>query len=112
MVQKIIMGAQSKIDQYYEISVDFFENVLKMDRESVLITDASQLSDFMGCGLDDDVNFNERMTYIQMYDYWYSWVTVEIVEKYGFAVPTPRINLGRLFERISNEQNDRNIQGQ
>jgi hypothetical protein len=81
------------------IGAEFFEKILGMSIDDVLITDESQLSDFSFCG-DCDAVSDLSLTLNQAYSLWDSWVLAKIKDEFGLELQSTRITLVTLFAQL------------
>ena len=98
---RIAFGDTDEIDGYDDIAGEFFEKIYGLDRNEVLITDESALTDFAGCCIPDDAktekNGEEKLK--ELYDIGRACAVEKINKYYGITVD-PHEYLITVFERI------------
>jgi hypothetical protein len=103
-VPPVVFAPSDGVDAYASLSEEFVREILALPW--AMISDASCLSDFCGCGLDDrddlqgldDVAFNA---------FWDKWIVERVCERYrieAFAVTIRMVDLFARIERVAPTQ--------
>lgn len=98
----IVISEQDVIEQYTNIAIDFFSNILGMDYLECLVTDESDLSDFGLCGLDEEESktVDEMNDYSRILKFWDETILRKINNKYPIYLEKTTIKLIKIFEAI------------
>lgn len=96
----VLLCEQDLILGVGEIGADFFQRVLSMDINAVLLTDESSLSDFSFCGNYGFADSDPSQTLNQAYKQWDAWMISKIQEEYDLELTTTRVLLITLFAQL------------
>lgn len=85
----VLLVEQDAIDEHPELLRELLDAVLGLDLDEVLVTDASQLSDFTGCYPADIANAADPATaaatgWRGARAQWDSWVLARFRDHFGF----------------------------
>lgn len=101
-MKKVVFAAQERIDDFECTAVEFFLAVLGMDYGECIVTDESRLSDFVSCGLPEDIA-DATQSLKALYSAWDAWVVPAICSQYGLADLSTTMRLVDLFEQIERQ---------
>jgi hypothetical protein len=102
-MQKVVIAAQERIDDFEHTAVQFFRAVLGMDYGECIVTDESRLSDFASCGLPEDIA-DATQSLTALYSAWDAWVVPVICSRYGLADISMTILVVDLFDAIERQR--------
>jgi hypothetical protein len=95
---------QCQIDAFQSISVAFLQVVLALDRDKVMLTDLSDLSDFCYSGDLPAGLLDTGRAPRELVATWDKWVITRVQEHYGITLTTTMVNLVWLFNQIELSQ--------
>lgn len=96
------------IDQYSVDGIEFFEKILEMDYNAVLVTDECELSDFCFNGVDVP-DLGPKATYKEMARKWRELILDKIELVYGVRLQSTQVTLIRLFEQLRQHRAPRTL---
>jgi hypothetical protein len=100
-----IVSCTGQLALFEKIAVDFFQEILGMNYDEVLVCDSARLSDFSLAGdFCQELNLSTGLSVAQIYDAWDSAVLDKIERVYGFRPADTSISVYRLLQALQDSK--------
>ena len=93
------MAEAVAIDQLPHLAAPFMREILGLELHNCVLTDSSELSDFAGAGVPDEL-VEACGSWEQMRSVWEQWVLARIEVNYGLKVESADVFLVDLLEQL------------